>query len=291
MSRKVAMCVGQNSYDPSTGVTPLRGCVNDAVLIGEMLRFAGFEEVRQIHNEAATQEGILDRLSTEIAKLREGDYFVFWNSSHGYQVQDRSGDELVDGLDEAICTYDTDPRNPLTDDKFAQILARAHPKAFVFLGSDSCHSASLTRGQLEEMSKNPRTPKMWIPPEDVLFRAGKPLLNLDDYVGGLRTRQVALQPARRFGLLAHKNKEMRHLFLSGCLPEEVSWDAKFPQGFHGAMTYHFAKVVLKSWKNGKTITYKEAHKKACSGIKQDQNPQLEGPSRLQDAPVFGHKPK
>jgi hypothetical protein len=90
LATKIALCVGQNKYDPSTGVTPLRGCVNDTLLIGEMLRRAGFQ-VRQVHDQAATQRGILNRLSTEIAKLRQGDYLVFWNSSHGYQLNDREG--------------------------------------------------------------------------------------------------------------------------------------------------------------------------------------------------------
>ena len=51
--KKIALCIGLNTYGPQTTVTPLRGCVNDALLIGQMLRQAGFE-VRQVHNEAAT---------------------------------------------------------------------------------------------------------------------------------------------------------------------------------------------------------------------------------------------
>ena len=144
MATKIALCIGQNEYDPSTGVTPLQGCVNDTLVIGEMLRRAGFE-ARLVHNQAATQRGIVDRLSIEVAKLRAGDYFVLWNSSHGYQVNDREGDELYDYLDEAICTYDTDPRDPFTDDKLGRILYRADPEATVFLASDSCHSGSMTR--------------------------------------------------------------------------------------------------------------------------------------------------
>jgi hypothetical protein len=41
VATKSALCVGQNKYDRSTGVTPLRGCVNDTLLIGEMFRRAG----------------------------------------------------------------------------------------------------------------------------------------------------------------------------------------------------------------------------------------------------------
>ena len=190
MATKIALCVGQNKYDPSTGVTPLRGCVNDTLLIGEMLRRAGFE-VRQVHDQAATQRGILDRLSIEVAKLREGDFFVFWNSSHGYQLNDREGDELYDYLDEAICTYDTDPRDPLTDDKIGRILYRADPKATVFLGSDSCHSASLTKAMLEEQKGNDGPqPRLWIPPDDVRFRSGTTLIDLDAFAEGSETSLV-----------------------------------------------------------------------------------------------------
>jgi hypothetical protein len=57
MAAKITHCVGQNTYDPSTGVTPLRGCVNDTLLIGEMLRRASFD-VRLVHDQAATQPGI-----------------------------------------------------------------------------------------------------------------------------------------------------------------------------------------------------------------------------------------
>lgn len=293
MARKIAICVGQNEYAAHTSINPLRGCVNDSLLIGEMLRKAGFTEVRQIHNKAAIQEGILRRLAVEIAKLRAGDHFVFWNSSHGYQVQDRNYDELVDGMDEAICTYDTDERDPLTDDKFAKILVRAHPEALIFFGSDSCHSGTLTREGLTKLQGNDRIPRLWIPHEDILFRSGKPIVDLGAYIKGFEEREAPSHTVRRFGYLAQEQAEMNHLLLSGCKAEEVSWDAKFPQGNHGAMTYNFAKAVLGAWHKGKAITYREAHKATLKGLKEghyDQHPQLEGPDRLQDAPVFGFVP-
>lgn len=49
----------EREYDPSTGLTPLRSCVNDLLLIDRMLRVTGFE-VRQCHDRAATQRGILE---------------------------------------------------------------------------------------------------------------------------------------------------------------------------------------------------------------------------------------
>jgi hypothetical protein len=377
---KTALCVGINAYAPGPGApSSLRGCVNDALLIGELLRTAGFE-VRQVHDGSATQAAILDRLEEEIAQLRAGDYFVYWNSSHGYQVTDRSGDELFDMRDECACTYDTDPRDPLTDDKFARILGRAPSGAKVFFGSDSCHSGTLTRLFVDVITQGDdegyRQPRLWIPPDDIRFRSG-PVLNLDGYLerdsvdlaayvpataGGddttLRlqcaadiaapgpatkdlgapsdTRAIrdalrsliAPDPARastrstrktkstapirqlseievaapqvrelrQFGQLARDvtdEEQMNHLLLSGCRSEEVSYDASFSQGFHGAMTFNFATAVLQAWRNGRTITYSEAWNAAQQGLDGgnfNQHPQLEGPQALKDSPVFDHTP-
>jgi hypothetical protein len=298
MGRKVALCVGQNEYGPSTGVTPLRGCVNDALLIGEMLRAAGFE-VRQIHNQAATQKGIVDRLETEVAKLRAGDYLVFWNSSHGYQLTDRSADELYDGRDEAICTYDTDPRDPLMDDKLAKLFSRANPEAFVFFGSDSCHSGTLTRDALGGLRENGerayRAPRLWLPPEDVRARAGQPAFDLWGYFDEEKRPEYLAangQPLRAFGRLGHPPPEVPHVLLAGCRAEQVSWDAQFGGRFHGAMTYNFAKAVLAAWRQGRAITYRDAHARAVAMVQERfaQEPQLEGPDSMKDAPVFGYRP-
>jgi hypothetical protein len=313
MAKKVAVCVGQNEYG-SADIPPLRGCVNDTLLIGAMLRKAGFE-VRYVQNEAATQRGILDRLSIEIAKLRKGDYFVVWNSSHGYQVNDREHDELYDYRDEAICTYDTDPRDPLTDDKLSQVLSRADPDAEVFLGFDCCHSGTLTRAfvraETVDGSETYRRPRLWVPPDDVRSRPGTQLIDLDAFIEGKSssvdsdayaeaTGVYHLQPPpdlglRRFGLLGREAQEddMGHLFLGGCKAEQVSYDNQFSEGFYGAMTYHFAKAALAAWNNGKAITYREAHEVASSGVREagfQQEPQLEGPDSKKDAPVFGYQP-
>ncbi len=309
----VALCVGINRYS-FPQIPPLGGCINDAVLVGELLRVAGFE-VRQLHDWAATQRGILERLSVETAKLREGDYFVFWNSSHGTQLQDRSGDELLDYEDEAICAYDHDDRDPLTDDKIGQIISRADRGATIAICSDSCHSGTLTRevtrrrlGQaetetsaLEVLEGDEARARLWVPPPDIVSRTGFPLVDLDQYVEGIgnRHQEHADQEIRRFGRLRREvsEQDMGHLLLSGCKPEQLSWDAPFQVGQgrvrHGAMTYNFAKAVLGAWKEGKAITFREAHDVAQRGVREDfeQDPQLEGPDRLKDAPVFGYEPQ
>ncbi len=299
MPKKIAFCVGINEYAPGSGVSRLDGCVNDALLIGEMLKYAGFNMVRQAHNSTATQDGILRRLDHEISKLKAGDHFVFWNSSHGYQVRDRDGDELLDNLDEAVCVYDTNPRNPLTDDKLAKALGKAPDGAKIFFGSDSCHSGSVCEngpvGIIGSEKGGVSKPKSWTPPEDIRFRRGEPLINLNDYVKGMRpsakpSKELAL---RRFGMFTEKPASIKYLFLAACRSDQLSWDSRFPQGYHGALTYNFAMAVMKSWGLGKAITYREAFNKAVNGLQRQQfhqTPQLDGPDNFKDSPVFGFVP-
>lgn len=300
MTRKVALCVGINDYAPATKIPSLRGCVNDALLVGEMLRHAGFE-VRQVHNQAATQAGILARLERDVARLRAGDYFVFWNSSHGYQLVDRSGDELHDGLDEAVCTYDTDVRAPLSDDKLASVFSRANRKATVFLGSDSCHSGTLTRSSADALRRNSpdkdyRAPRLWLPPEDIRFRTGQIDFDMWSLVEDQPASKDRLEPSeskpRHFGRLGHPPPEVPNLLLAACRSDQVCWDAYLGTQFHGAMTFNFAKVVLSAWKMGKAISYREAHRAMAEAVRAefDQDPQLEGTADFADEPVFGFVP-
>jgi hypothetical protein len=291
MPKKIAICVGQNRYAPHTGVSPLNGCVNDALLIGEMLRMAGFDHIRQVHDQAATQVGILSRLEDAIASLGDGDQLVFWNSSHGYQVRDRDGDELHDHKDEAICSYDTDPRAPLTDDKFARLLAHVPQGARVFFASDSCHSGTLTRSGGGD--GDACRPRLWLPPDDIRFRSGEPMIDLGAYVGGLDLPAPTPPPARLFGLFGQPPEAIDHVLLTGCRADQVSWDAMLGGRFHGAMTYHFALAVLCTWKQGRAISYRDAHRQACADVTRagfDQSPQLEGGEELVNQPVFGHTP-
>jgi hypothetical protein len=290
MAEKVAVCIGQNLYAPESGVRPLRGCVNDALLIGELLRRAGFVIVRQLHDAAATRDGILGELKMHATRLRPGDQLVVWNSSHGYQVPDLDGDEQPDALDEAICTYDNDVRRPLSDDKLAEVLALADPGAHVFVGSDSCHSGTLSRA-IEPPPPLDAVPRLWDPPLELQSRMGRSSLDLSSYID----RPVATprgEQVWRFGSVA--GSPAGHLLLAGCEAAQVSWDAKYPQGYHGAMTYNFARAVLAAWESGQAITYAAAHQAAVAGIRADklvQDPQLEGAQDLKDAPVFGYVPR
>jgi metacaspase-1 len=101
------------------------------------------------------------------------------------------------------------------------------------------------------------------------------------------------EPARLFGLLGRPPEAMDHVLLTGCRADQVSWDAMLGGRFHGAMTYHFATAVLRAWKRGEAITYRQAHRRACEAVTRagfDQSPQLEGGEELTNLPVFGYVP-
>lgn len=101
---KRALIVGINAY-PSA---PLRGCVNDATMISEMLtRQFGFKttEKRMLTDESATTANIMERLNWLVSGAKPGDFLFFHYSGHGSQMIDSKydSDEEPDGLDEILC--------------------------------------------------------------------------------------------------------------------------------------------------------------------------------------------
>ena len=310
---KLAVVTGLNNYG-NPDISDLRGCVNDSLLITALLKEAGFRVV-MLNDHQATQNKVLSSLRNCIFRLNENpedSYMVYWNSSHGYQVRDWSGDEWEDGRDEAICTYDTDPHDPLIDDKFAELFSMLNPDVKVFFGSDSCHSESLhkRRDNLEALMIEQReiigkkykeinvesvNAKLWIPPLEVLETSAP--LNLETYMKKFRVaKRIKLKKARPiFEYDPHGNKNL--VFASACKADEVSWDSYISEvnRHHGIFTYSFAITVLDAWSEGHPITYKEVISKAKDLIDEhefeDQNPTLEGKEDMRDEPVFGYYPK
>ena len=108
---KKALLVGVNKYKY---VRPLNGCGNDVRNMADILTsFYGFstDEIRTIVDESVTRNNLMNRFDWLLDDAREGD-LLFHFSGHGSQIQDRDGDELEDDLDEILCLYDMDFRNP-----------------------------------------------------------------------------------------------------------------------------------------------------------------------------------
>ena len=97
----------------------LRGCVNDALIVEELLQTLGRSNPKKAHfirNQEATLMNLTDILKNQLPiQAGAGETVVIYYSGHGSQVRDLDGDE-PDGMDEILIPHDLDWDHPLTDD-------------------------------------------------------------------------------------------------------------------------------------------------------------------------------
>ena len=100
---------------------PLRSAENDADSIARLL-VEGFGFVRAnvqvFKGPQATHDAIRAAISRAAARVQANDQFVFHFSGHGTQIPDRRPFDEPDGLDEALCPWDSHEsgENLLVDD-------------------------------------------------------------------------------------------------------------------------------------------------------------------------------
>ncbi len=138
--------IGLNSVDPAAyggWSGDLAACEFDARDLKEICAAAGLK-TRSLLTARATSKAVLGALDRAAAALHEGDLFVVTYAGHGGQMPDEDGDEK-DHRDETWVLYD---RQVLDDELFARWAAFA-PGVRIVVVSDSCHSGSVVRAQLE----------------------------------------------------------------------------------------------------------------------------------------------
>ncbi len=256
---KRALLIGIDDYKAS-GVTDLRGCVNDVELMKNILigKFdVPAENVEVLKDTEATHQKIVDTIRSHlIDKAQPGDIVILHYSGHGSQMRDASGDE-IDEYDETLVPHDsrTEGVFDITDDQvnglLKQLTAKTKNVTFIF---DSCHSGAAIRAgnAVREIQPDDRPPPL--PPDyaissrsigegDADFR-----LNGSDYV-----------------------------LISGCLATELSNEAMFNQRRHGVMTWFLAQALQAA---GDTSTYRSIMDEVSAEVTHrypSQQPQLEGP--------------
>lgn len=159
-NQKLALIVAVGDYPAESGWEKLSS-VNDVGIVKSALMYQGFDESNMlilIDNEA-TKSGILEAFDQITRRVNEGDIFYFHFSGHGQQIFDDNGDEIFDGLDEALVPFDAGMRygtceargaNHLRDDLLGRLLDRIRkrigPAGDVIVVLDACHSGTATRG-------------------------------------------------------------------------------------------------------------------------------------------------
>ena len=139
-----ALLVGVGQYER---FPDLHGIGRDLEIMREVARALGFEEsqIRVLADAAATRDGIAAAFDNWlIDAVGPDDRALFYFSGHGYQIDDRDGDES-DGKDEILVAHDAGTLEELTgvlvDDELAGWFDRLRTdEVLVFL--DSCHSGS-----------------------------------------------------------------------------------------------------------------------------------------------------
>ncbi len=176
-AEKYALIIAIGEYDQSlTGWYPI-SAQNDVPLIENALLDLGFEgtNVMFLTDADATKDGIMQALNTLYEKVEKGDHVVVHYSGHGHQIFDDNDDE-IDGLDEALVSYDApmkmedgyDGSLHFRDDELGEMITKFRIKlganGHILLFLDSCHSGTGTRGSAKVRGgAPPLVPENWNP--------------------------------------------------------------------------------------------------------------------------------
>lgn len=146
--KRRALLVGLDKYaDPR--IPPLAGCVNDTYLLSAALQEQKFEphEIRLLHNERATRDGIVERLDWLLEDVEAGGERILAFSGHGDQVPVYDLNGEPDHLDEVLVTYDYDfeEGSGLRDDDLYRWYANLPYETRLLILLDCCHSGGTVR--------------------------------------------------------------------------------------------------------------------------------------------------
>jgi len=246
--KKTALLFGINDYP---GIqNDLAGCVNDVKDVEFKVKALWPEFVTKLFlNFQVTRNRFLTELKTAVHALipHSNDVLLVWNSSHGTQVYDISGDES-DGYDEALYLYD----GPVLDDEINEILQDIPEGVTVILCFDTCFSGTVTKA----IDTNRKVKFYQMP--------GVP---------------IRKNIKKRFA----ENFDGNWIVYSGCSENEYSYDAYFDDKPNGAFTYYALKTIERGidyWKWFMDIrTY-------LPNKNHPQSPTLEGPDEKLTKPIL-----
>ena len=153
--KKYALLVGVNEYFDAPGKLyfhSLKGCVNDAVSMRELLvnRF-GFEktDITTLFDGTATKRNLLKGFRSILQKCQPGDVFVFFYSGHGVWMNNdhNHNDRIKKGMSQAIVMSDLYSENwncLVRDETLKGVMNKFLDKKVTTTAiMDCCYSANL----------------------------------------------------------------------------------------------------------------------------------------------------
>lgn len=310
---KKALIVGINKYPRS----PLRGCINDVLLMYRLLvnTLDYKQENIQILTDAdATKVNIIKCLNNLVANTKAGDDLFFHFSGHGSQVQvkDWTNNDEPDGLDEILCDVNLNWNDPIRDHDIGNIFLKAHPKVNSLIVLDCCHSGTGMREFVPQVisDRHDEQNRFLIPPLSNLLN--NPLISVTKNLGleikikdssalankiesesnqiiqrGMFSKKLSsllsiFFPKKKVKLKNYIESKFKHniVLISGCQENQTSADAyiSHEQRFNGALTYYLNETVLEGTLKFRDIITSLNEK--MDRLNFTQNPQLECNQKL-----------
>ena len=261
-----ALIVGINKYPNLPAKFQLKGCVNDALMMENLIKDVfGYQpsNIKMLLDEDATKANILGQFEEFLIKNATKDsQILFYFSGHGSRTTDDNSDES-DGMDETLVTHDSrDPAGKVSDirdDELEQLLTQLTQKSDnVTIILDCCSSGSGFRGE-------DATPATAVP-------------RLAPSIGEERSVPNANANDGRTGFLP---PNLNYVLVSACKDKEYAYE----HNGHGAMTSAINEVI----RTNPNITYRAMMYDVYTKVNAEfstQNPQIEGSRR--DAQLFGN---
>lgn len=258
---KKALSVRINKY--ANPGSDLRGCVNDSLMIREMLKkHFGFNrsDITLLLDHQATQSNMIAALKDLVDGAKPGDVLVFHYSGHGSNVVDYNNDEN-DGYDEIICPHDLDWNNPFTDDMLSDLL-KVEDGVNLTMIMDCCNSGTINREFMRPGEFSPVKARFLMPPTALIANQHE------------RERLIK----RTIESQKHNNS----MLISGCRDDQTSADAWIDGEFHGAFTFYLNECLkLNNWTLNMS-TLHEGVTKALTYHNYTQRPVLSGPDGVKE---------
>jgi len=128
-------------------------CSMDGRNMQALARACGVQDCVAMYDEQCTKENVFRAIEEIGSRCGKDDYFVFYYSGHGTNVEDEDGDE-GDGEDEAFCFVDPNGQisanTLMTDDEFSEAVINATEDGVrIVVLTDCCHS-----GTIADLSKD-----------------------------------------------------------------------------------------------------------------------------------------
>ena len=262
--------IGLNSVNPEhyegwSG--PLAACELDANDMRDLAKGRGIKASVLLTRDA-TRTRTLAGIRAAAKALKAGDLFFLSYSGHGGQVDDVSGEDEPDKLDETWCLFD----GQLIDDELYFELTKFKKGVRIIVLSDSCHSGTVTRARVR-----PQPNAKLMPPDKAVevYRAHK------DFYDGLQRaimKATKSAPADPDAALAHVAVSGRLsnvsalmkaavILISGCQDNQTSMDGSR----NGAFTEQLLAVWDKGNFNGNYATF---HARIKAALPPTQSPNL-----------------